>query len=194
MCAIAEKVVPRSIPTTLRVLMLKKVGRMPSFGAGWLVQFSGPRRGSICGSCGVLNRRSRSRSTEPLGDDFLRPNQFLAPDESALHPHDDSTVLFRKIRWLIVDHTMKGAIDPFPWLDFLDIKAMQDFDERMNGVFQIIPPLSDAAAFSFFLGRSGVLFAESVEMVVKINQVVDERLLERFVQKIVGILEQFGMK
>jgi hypothetical protein len=51
--AIAEKVVPRSIPTTLRVLMLKKVGRMPSFGAGLLVQFSCPRRGRICASCGV---------------------------------------------------------------------------------------------------------------------------------------------
>src|SRR5207237_10430754 len=97
-------------------------------------------------------------------------------------------------RLFIVCDGRNRAIDEFPWTEFLDTKAMQDFDERMNGVFQFMPPLSDAAAFSFFLGGSGELFAQSVEMVVEINQVVDERLLERFVQKIVAILEQFGMK
>src|SRR6202022_3113765 len=93
--------------------------------------------------------KSRPRnfsSTVALCDHFLGPNQLPAPDESALHAHHDGAVLFRKIGGLVVDDTMARAIVPFPRLNFLHIEAMQDFNQRMNGVLQIIAPLGDAVA------------------------------------------------
>src|SRR5262249_46188908 len=89
---------------------------------------------------------------------------------------------------------MVGEVNPFARLNFANVKTMKDFDERMDRIFEIIAPLRNAAAFSLFLRRGRKLFAQPVEMIVEINQIVNERLLERFVQKIVAILQQFGVK
>src|SRR6267378_440187 len=195
MCAMAENVVPRSIPTALRVLMAqKKVGPMPWVRHRLVSAVFVPQKGKNLRKGRSLNRQSEEASAKALGNDFLGANQLVTPDESALHPHDDSTILFRKIRWFIVDHAMTCAIDAFPRLNLLYVESVQDFDQRMNGVFQIITPLRNAAALPLLLRDGGELFAQSVEMVEEIDQIMDERFLERFVQKIVAILEQFGMK
>ena len=88
-----------------------------------------PQTGKNLRKLRSLNREAPTSSAKALGNDFLGANQLLAPDESALHSHNDRTVLFWKIRWLIVDHAMARAIDPFPGLDFLHLESMQDFDE-----------------------------------------------------------------
>src|SRR5207244_1169774 len=78
--------------------------------------------------------------------------------------------------------------------NLLHVEAMQDLNQRMNGIFQIVAPLRDATAFPLLLRDSRELFAESVQVIVKIDQVVNERLLERFVEKVIAILQHFGMQ
>ena len=50
------------------------------------------------------------------------------------------------------------------------------------------------AALPLLLRNVCELIAKPIQVIVKINQVVDEWFLERFVQKIVAILQQFGVQ
>lgn len=103
-------------------------------------------------------------------------------------------VFFGKIRRLEIDHAVKGTVDAFPRLNLANIKPVKDFNQRMNRVLEIVSPLGDPTALALFLGRTRKLFVQSVEMVVKVNQVVNERFLERFVQEIVAIFQQLPVQ
>src|SRR6266404_6778408 len=103
MCAMAEKVVPRSIPTALRLLMAEKVGRRGLRSARGLSAVFVPQNGKNFARSAMDNCRKQSRSAETLCDHFLGANQLAAPDESAFHPHDDRTVFFREVGRFEVD-------------------------------------------------------------------------------------------
>src|SRR5437016_13254290 len=123
----AEKVVPRSMPTTLRVLMTQNAG-LRWLGGVSIVQFSCPRGMGICTGARSLIDARENESTEAFCDHFLGADQLATPDEAALHAHHDRAVFFRKVGRLVTDHAMTCTIDPFARLDFPYVEAMKNFD------------------------------------------------------------------
>ena len=83
---------------------------------------------------------------------------------------------------------MNCAVHALLRFDFFDIEPMENFHERMNGVLQVITPLRDTITLA--LHRGSQLLGEPAEVVKKKNEIVNERLLERFVQKIVAIFQE----
>src|SRR5215468_11238635 len=186
----------RSYPDQFRlpcVCSWLKVGTDASFWRGLLVQISCLRVGEVSQTT-ELKSGPENRSTEALSDDFLRANQLAAPDKPALDSHHDRAVLFRKIGRLVTEHAVVGQIDSFARFDLIDLEAMKNLDQRVDRVLQIVPPLRNATARTLFISGHRNLFAKSVQMIVEINEIVNEWLLQRFVQEIVAIFEQLGMK
>src|ERR1700720_1834259 len=137
----------------------------------------------------VLPAKLSSDLSETLRDHFFRTNQFTSPPKAPLYPHHDASVFFREVRRLKADHAMIRAVHPFRGLNLSDLEAVQDFDERMDGVLEIVAPLRNVSALSLLLRGAPQLLTQAVQVVVKIKRIVDERLLERFVQKIIAILQ-----
>jgi hypothetical protein len=132
--------------------------------------------------------------TEAFGNNFLGSDQLPAPDKAALYPHDNAAIFLREFGRFVADDAVISAIHPLSRLDFFNVEAMKNFHERMDRVFQVIAPLGHATPFSLFLRGGRQLIAEPVQVVVEIDQIVDERFLERFMQKIVPVLEELGME
>src|SRR4029077_20599539 len=128
------------------------------------------------------------RSVEPFRDNLFGSNHLPTPAKSSLHPHHDAPILFRKIRRLITDHAMNRAVHTLQRFDFFDVETMENLHERMNGVLQVITPLSDSITLA--LHRGSQLLGEPAKVVKKKNEIVNERLLERFVQEIIAIFQK----
>src|ERR1700726_3668574 len=127
-------------------------------------------------------------SVEPFRDNLFGSNHLATPAKSSLHPHHDAPILLRKIRRLVTDHAMNRAVHALLRFDFFDVETMENFHERMNGVLQVITPLRDTITLA--LRRGSQLLGEPAEVVKKKNEIVNERLLERFVQEIVPIFQE----
>jgi hypothetical protein len=95
------------------------------------------------GACCAANRQLDQPKclAEPFGNNFLGPDELASPDETALHPHDNATIFLCKFSRFVADHAVISAIHPLPWLNFFDVEAMENFDQRVDGIFQIIAPL-----------------------------------------------------
>ena len=64
----------------------------------------------------------------------------------------------------------------------------------MNGVLEVIAPLRDISTLVLLLRSGSQLVGQSREIVEKHDQIVNERLLQRFTQKIVAIRSKLFME
>ena len=139
-------------------------------------------------------RYSFPELVEPFRDDFLGTYDLAAPEEARPDPNDDPPIFFRRIRRFITDHAMKGVVGMLLGLNFFDLEPMKNLHERMNGIFQIVAPLGKVFAFSLLVRGGAQLFGQAIKMIEEKHEVVNERFLERFVQKIVPIFEELVMQ
>src|SRR5262245_12855096 len=68
---------------------------------------------------------------------------------------------------------------------------MKDFDQRVNGVFQILTPLSYLTRLLLFLRAGPKLTGQTGQIIEQMNQIVNERFLKRFMHKIIAIFQEF---
>ena len=58
-------------------------------------------------------------------DHFLRPQNIATPDETALYPHHNPPVIFRKLRRFKADHPMHRQVDKFFQFNLGDFHPVQ---------------------------------------------------------------------
>jgi len=132
---------------------------------------------------------------EPLCDHFLRPQHLVAPEKAAFHPHDDLAILFRKVRRLEADHPVNSPIDHLLRLDSLtSIRCRISVSEwiafsKLSRQWPSAPRLPSFASTAVWSWANSPLKSSN-----SYHQIADKRLLERFVQKIIAILDQLVMK
>src|SRR3954468_3591479 len=104
------------------------------------------------GISGLLSERAFSGASppqnlaKPLRNDLFRADEFTPPEESPADPHNDPAIVLRIVGWLIADYAMNRSIDHLFRLDLFDVEAMQNLDQRMNGVFEVVAPLRNVPA------------------------------------------------
>src|SRR5688572_27874561 len=69
---------------------------------------------------------SVDRLTETFRDHFFRPQNLVAPEESALHPHHDLAILLHVVRRLKAHHAVQSPVYLFFRLDLAYFHPVQD--------------------------------------------------------------------
>ena len=73
------------------------------------------------------SRQVFRRLPETLRHHFFRPQNLISPEEAAFDSHYDPPFVFGKVRGLVTDHAMKGAVHHLLWLDFANLHPVQNF-------------------------------------------------------------------
>src|SRR5947207_8082930 len=107
-----------------------------------------PSLGSIRRNFSAACRRGFSQLTEAFCDNFFRPQNLVAPEETAFYAHHDLAVFLGEISRLETDHLVQCPVDCLFLLDLAYFHPMQDFRQRMDRVLEIIPPLAKRSALA----------------------------------------------
>src|SRR5579862_880778 len=200
MWAIAQKVVPRSMPIALRTegvesgdaliqeasLSLSRVYAIRMF-------LSFLRTGGHCHQVAFLIL---------LNHDFLGSDHPFTPQETRFQAADDIAVLLRCIGQLDRNGPLIFLIElPVSGFNLGDFHARHDFHDKIDGVIQVMAEVGEEiesqGAFSRFFGDARVsgeerdLPAYGRMIVEKADQIAHKRLLKHFQQESVAVPLQF---
>src|SRR5262245_58217689 len=134
MCATAENVVPRSIPTALRLLMWSFLA-LPFGISAQRMQFSCPPRVI---PDDYLPRCERDGSGKLFDDHFCRSQHLAVPGKSAFHLPNEHSVFRRILGGLNCYHFLPGAIGLCLRFHFTDFKAMQNRNQKVEQIVKVI--------------------------------------------------------
>src|SRR5436190_17821233 len=151
MCATAEKVVPRSMPTALRSFIFGEVTWADSpapFGCNFRAALASEFWPFGVETSAASETEIRSLLMTTQRGHFFGPQNISAPDKAAFNSRYNSTVLLRANRHLISDDPVFAQINEFSRFYFGHLETMKYLHQCVNGICQIILPAPQAFRFS----------------------------------------------